>query len=114
MGFGLGLLMDIFYSTPGINASACVMLAFLRVRVIRLLTPAGGYDGAAVISVSYLGILWFVKYAALLIFLHHFYFFLLEAWDFSKFLEILLRTVFSSLFTLSILIMFQYLIKREG
>jgi rod shape-determining protein MreD len=113
MAFGLGLLMDVFYNTPGINASASILVAYLRDRVIRLLTPAGGYDGSAVVSVSYLGFIWFIKYATLLIFVHHFYFFALESWDLSRFFEIMLRTICSSLFTLGILTMIQYLLIRK-
>jgi hypothetical protein len=113
IAFGLGLFIDIFYNTPGINASASVVVAYLRGRVIRLLTPAGGYDSSAVISISYLGALWFIKYAVLLVFVHHFTFFVLEAWNMAAFFEIMLRTICSTLFTLGILILIQYLIRKD-
>ena len=77
-----------------------------------MLTPGGGYDAMTEISISYMGFVWFVKYAALVIFIHHFVFFTLEAWDISLFLTILIRTVLSTLFTLVVLILLQYLLKR--
>lgn len=39
-GFCIGLAIDIFSNTPGMNAAATVLLAFLRPLFLRLFTPA--------------------------------------------------------------------------
>ncbi len=112
IAFGFGLLMDSFFDTIGINSFVCVFIAYLRPYILKTLTPGGGYDAMTEISIPYMGFIWFVKYAALLIFIHHFIFFTLEAWNINLFLTILIRSVLSTLFTLIVLILLQYLIKR--
>jgi hypothetical protein len=113
ISFIFGLIIDSFFDTVGVNAFACVFIAYIRGYIIKILTPAGGYDASAVISIPFMGFTWFVKYAALLTFTHHFIFFLLESWDLSNFFSILLRTFFSSIFTLSVLVILQYLLNRS-
>ncbi|HSZ24778.1 MAG TPA: hypothetical protein VK766_03620 [Cytophagaceae bacterium] len=112
IAFGFGILMDSFFDTVGINAFVCVLIAFIRPTVLKLLTPGGGYDAMTEISISYMGFIWFIKYAALLIFIHHFVFFSLEAWNLSYFLDILIRSISSTVFTLLVLVLFQYLLNR--
>lgn len=38
-GFALGLAVDIFSNTPGMNAAATTLLAFMRPSLLRLFTP---------------------------------------------------------------------------
>ena len=38
-GFALGLAVDIFSNTPGVNAAATTLLAFMRPSLLRLFTP---------------------------------------------------------------------------
>ncbi len=108
-----GLLMDSFFDTAGMNAFVCVFIAYIRPYILKVLTPAGGYDATAEISVSYMGFVWFIKYAALLIFIHHFIFFTLEAWNLGNIVTILIRTIFSTIFTLFVLVLLQYFFKRS-
>jgi hypothetical protein len=112
IAFVCGILMDSFYDTIGINAFACVLIAFIRPHVLNLLTPGGGYDALTEISISYMGFVWFIKYAVALIFIHHFVFFFLEAWNITHFLDILIRSIMSSIFTLFVLVLLQYLFKQ--
>src|SRR5690554_2947243 len=42
--FFLGLVIDIFGSTLGMHASACVFMAFCRPFVLQLISPRDGYD----------------------------------------------------------------------
>jgi rod shape-determining protein MreD len=111
VGFALGIMIDTFYDTVGINAFVCVLVAFIRPYILQTLTPGGGYDNQTEISVSSMGFLWFFKYATLMILIHHFVFFLLEAWSLKHILEVFIRTFFSSIFTFFTLILFQYLVK---
>ncbi len=113
IGFGFGLLMDSFFDTVGINAFVCVLIAYIRPYVLKLLTPGGGYDALAEVSIAYMGFVWFIKYAALLIFIHHFVFFLLEAWNITFFLDVFIRSVLSTFFTLFVIVLLQYLFNRS-
>lgn len=113
IGFGMGLLIDSFFDTVGINAFVCVLIAYIRPYILKLLTPGGGYDALMEISIRYMGFVWFIKYAALLIFIHHFIFFSLEAWNISFFLDVFIRTVLSTIFTLFVIVLLQYLFNRS-
>ncbi|HRF92087.1 MAG TPA: rod shape-determining protein MreD, partial [Bacteroides graminisolvens] len=42
--FFLGLIIDIFSNTPGINASATVLMAFVRPPLLTLFTPRDSFD----------------------------------------------------------------------
>ena len=41
LAFILGLVIDIFSNTPGMNALACTVVAFLRKPILNLYTPRG-------------------------------------------------------------------------
>jgi hypothetical protein len=113
IAFGFGLLMDSFFDTVGINAFVCVFIAYLRPYILKTLTPGGGYDALTEISISYMGFVWFIKYAALLVFIHHFAFFFIEAWNIKYFLDVLIRSVLSTIFTLLMIVLLQYLLNRS-
>lgn len=99
LGFGTGLLMDMFYDTGGVHAAAAVLLCYLRPWVLRLLTPRDGYEAADSVNVHKMGGQWFIVYMALLIGLHHLAFFLLELGSFRVFSLTLVKIVVSTLFT---------------
>lgn len=99
LGFGTGLLMDMFYDTGGVHAAAAVLLCYLRPWVLRLLTPRDGYEAADSVNVHQMGGQWFVVYMSLLIGLHHLAFFLLELGSFRAFGLTLVKIVVSTLFT---------------
>jgi hypothetical protein len=109
----LGLIMDSFFDSAGMNAFVCVFIAYIRPYVLKLLTPAGGYDASTEISIPYMGFVWFIKYAALLIFIHHFIFFSLEAWNIKNIMIILIRSIFSTVYTLFVIVLLQYFLKRS-
>jgi rod shape-determining protein MreD len=109
LGFGYGLLIDVFYDSPGLHAAACTLLAYLRPHVISSITPAGGYDEHTPISVHILGIRWVVLYALLLVTAHHALLFFLEAFSFGGFFLTLGKVLLSALLTSFLFVMMQYL-----
>lgn len=112
IAFFMGILMDSFFDTVGINAFACVLLAFIRPHILNILTPGGGYVGQSEISISSLGFVWFSKYSIALILIHHFVFFLIEAWSFTRLMEVFLHTFLSGIFTFVVLLLIQNLTQR--
>src|SRR5579872_3396604 len=42
--FLLGLIIDAFYDTPGLNAAACIVLAIVRVLFISITVQKEGFD----------------------------------------------------------------------
>ena len=59
--FFFGLTIDVFSDTPGMNAAATVLLAFLRPSLLRLFTPRDNQDNL-VPSFKSMGITPFLKY----------------------------------------------------
>ncbi len=109
LGFGTGLIVDIFYNTLGIHASACVLLAFLRPFWANTVTPRSGYEVNVLPAVRSFGLIWFVTYAFPLIFLHHGMLFFIEAGGVRSLATILLKTLTSSVLSLAFIVSIQYL-----
>jgi rod shape-determining protein MreD len=107
--FLIGLTMDMFCNSGGIHATACLILAYYRpyifkfsfglsyeyqtIKINESLTP----ERFSFILVSVL--------------LHHIVLFVFEAFQFRFIWDILLRTLFSSIFTIITSIIIIYLIK---
>jgi len=95
LGFALGLIIDSFQNTPGMHASATVLVAFLRNAVIKLFVSIE--EGANPEPSFYsFGIGAFVKYVVSLILLHHTMLFLVENFSFMNAGDIALKIIFNS------------------
>jgi rod shape-determining protein MreD len=111
--FFLGLAVDMFYDTIGVNAAASVFMAFCRPYVYNLFSPRNGYDSNDEPSIQHLGISWFLSCSGILIVLHHFVLFYLEIFKFSEFFSTLFRVILSSLFSLFLVVLSQFLLYRN-
>jgi len=60
----------------------------------------------------FVGFRWFLVYASVLVFVHHFIIFNLEIFRFSDFWSTQLRVLYSSIFTLVLIILSQYLLYK--
>ena len=109
LAFFFGLSIDLFYDTMGIHAAATVLIAYMRSYIINFLTPRGGYDTSTEISIPALGFQWFVVYEIVMIFIHHLFLFLIESWGLGVFFRMIGKTIMSTLLTLFVFILFQYL-----
>lgn len=109
IGFFCGLTVDVFYDTPGIHASASVLLSFLRIYLVKQTAPTGGYEAGQLPTIRDMGLRWFLVYSAVLVVAHHLLLFLIEASDFSLVGRSLFRAGISASFTLMLLITVQYL-----
>ncbi|MCT4614255.1 MAG: rod shape-determining protein MreD [Marinifilaceae bacterium] len=104
LSFVLGISVDIFCNTPGIHASACVFLAFVRPNILSLMAQRDGYENNSSPSMKDFGFSWFFKYTILTTIIHHSFLFLVEVFSLSNFADTLLRILLSSFFTILILI----------
>jgi hypothetical protein len=109
VSFLAGLIVDMFYSTPGINASASVLIAFLRPYWLGLITPRGGYEEIDIPRLKTLGFSWFITYSIPLIFIHHLSLFIVEAGDLFNFWFVINKTILSTIYTTGILVIGQYM-----
>jgi rod shape-determining protein MreD len=111
--FLLGLTVDMFQNPAGLHAVATVFMAYVRPGILKLFSPREGYEFGTQPTVQYLGIPWFLSYAGILIFLHHLVLFFTEKFSFSEFFPTLLRVIISSIFTLILVLVTQYLFNRK-
>ncbi|HKM93096.1 MAG TPA: rod shape-determining protein MreD [Prolixibacteraceae bacterium] len=111
-GFLLGFTIDIFSNTPGIHASATVFMAFVRPFVVNV-SNVDEDDTVLPPSVATFGFSWFVRYAVILILLHHFFLFFIEIFSVQNFLQTFLRSFFSAIFTFVFVLISQFLMFRK-
>jgi len=107
--FIMGITIDMFYDTAGMHAAACVFIAYIRPGVLKLFSPRDGYEFGTQPTIQYLGVPWFLSYSAILIVLHHFILFYIEVFRFSEFFSTFFRVIISSIFTILLVVISQYL-----
>lgn len=108
--FLMGILVDIFSNTPGLNAAATVLMAFFRPFVITWISSGTEYMIGSHPSLKTQGLKWFAYYAVILTLIHHFTLFYLEIFRFSEFFQTFFRVLLSSAFTLLLIFISEYLL----
>ncbi|TWR27496.1 rod shape-determining protein MreD [Mucilaginibacter pallidiroseus] len=104
LSFILGLTIDAFYDTPGLHAASCVVLALVRVLFISVTVQKDGFDNEPEPTLSIMGFRWFFTYALILTLAHHFFLFNLEVFRFDELEYTLTRFLFSSIFTVFLML----------
>src|SRR5689334_15101131 len=82
IGFFSGWVIDIYSHTGGMHASASVLTGFLRIYMVNLLKPLGGYQPEDEPTISSMGFTWFITYASIIVVVHHVYLFIIESFSF--------------------------------
>ncbi len=111
--FILGLTIDLFSGTVGMHSSATVFMAFLRPYVLKVISPRDGYESETLPQLRYYGASWFIRYAVILILVHHFFLFFIEVLRFSNFFATFARVVLSSIFTIILVLISQYFYRKD-
>lgn len=111
--FFLGLSVDIFSHTPGMNAAASVFMAFCRPGIIRLLTGSKTVEPGLNPGIKDMGFNWFFIYSLLLIFIHHITLFYIEMFRFTEFFQTLYRAMLSTISTLVLVLLVEYLFAKK-
>lgn len=113
VGFFLGLTIDVFENTLGIHAAATTLVAFIRPQVFYLYNTQTSLSSTTEsdneVSINTLGTRQFVFYAFTIILIHHTAFFLIESFKADLFFRQAYRILFSTLYTLAVVVIFQFL-----
>ncbi len=109
LGFLLGLNIDIFSNTLGIHAAATTFVAFIRPFVISLISSRDVLELNQEPSISELGFSWVFRYTVILVLAHHIFLFYIEVFTFHGFLYTLLRVILSSIFTIILITISNFL-----
>ncbi|CAD0004083.1 rod shape-determining protein MreD [Flavobacterium chungangense] len=107
--FLLGLTMDMFCNSGGIHAASCVILSYYRPYIFKF-SFGLSYEYQTIKLNESLTPERF-SFILVSVLLHHIVLFILLAFEFKFILDISLRTLFSSVFTILISIIIIYLIK---
>ncbi|MDD4609305.1 MAG: rod shape-determining protein MreD [Bacteroidaceae bacterium] len=97
--FFVGLAIDLFANTPGVNAAATLVLVFFRLPILHLYTPHDSWEDVMP-SVYSIGHIPFLKYLISLVLLHHLVLFSLDAFSFINISLLLTKWLVSSMFTI--------------
>ena len=95
IAFLMGLVIDIFSNTYGLNTSSLVLMAYLRPIVFKFYGPREGYDPLKEPTSQDMGSNWFTVVYGILLGLHTFWFFLLEIFEIGRLGFILQKTLLS-------------------
>ena len=104
IGFFLGLIVDIFSDTYGMNTLACTIEAMMRKPILRLYVPREEDLTRPEPSMYSLGTATYLKYLLTLTLLYCSLVFLIEAFTFFNPVRLLLRIVFSTILSMALMI----------
>jgi hypothetical protein len=104
----LGFIIDVFYDTYGMHASACVTLAFLKHYLSIIMLPRDGFDTGSSMTIKNIGALKYVVFIGVLSIFYHLWFFAFEAFTFQSFFLRLSQAFVSGLFATVLLVFLHY------
>jgi hypothetical protein len=108
IAFFTGLLIDVFSSTPGIHASACVLVVFFK--DYWFIASIGDPEDEINIGFDSIGLWGLIKYTFPLILVHHFMLFIIENGGFILSGALFIKSLMSGLYSLVVIISIAYLI----
>ena len=104
LSFALGIILDTFSNTIGMHTSALVFMAFARKYLMSVMAPRDGYEQDKTPHYREMGLFWFIIYASILIFIHHFTLFVLEDFRMAYFFTAFFKSLLSGLLSLAIIL----------
>jgi rod shape-determining protein MreD len=108
IGMLIGLIMDVCNNSLGVHMAACISLCFWRPILLRKSSQDIERIKGEISSVN-IGMMEYVKCALILVVMHHFMVFMLEAWSFHNWWMIILQTLLSSTLTLLIIVGYEFI-----
>lgn len=114
LSFFLGLTIDVFSNTPGMNALACTILGFIKLPLLHLYTPREDDHNNLEPSIKSLGSTVYTKYALSASFIYCTLFFLIESFTFFNSLTLALRIAGSTILTFIVIMCIDFLINQRS
>ena len=109
IAFGLGLMLDLFVSTPGLHASACMLLILLRMFLVNRMDVEEILANHDPIRYSNLGSARFLFLSGILVLVYHLYVFGIESIGAVNIVNYFLTVLISSVATYTLILLIQYL-----
>lgn len=114
LAFSLGLSVDTFQNTMGLHAFSCVLIAYCRRPILHFLLPQlkNKKQTNLEFSLQEFGLQRALIYTSSMVLIHHLFLFFLESFQ-AEVLGIVVRTIASSIVSIVLLIMIQYLLFKD-
>ena len=112
VAFLLGLTIDTFEDSGGINAAACLVIAYIRPTILRFSFGVSYEFNTIKLSKVDFGAR--ITYISVAVLLHHLVLFSLEIFNISHIVLLLKSTLFSSIFTVVLLLCITLLFSRKS
>lgn len=103
IAFLLGLTVDIFQDTPGMNALCCTVTAFIRKPIFHLYVPRDEDYSGKRICINTLGSATYLKYMLTMVLFYCFLYFSVEAVYYVDLQRLILRILGSTVYTFVVL-----------
>lgn len=110
LSFFTGFTMDLFSSTLGMHASACVFVGFVRPFFLRIFRPNMDYSEEVAPHAHSMGIGNYLFYAFVMTFLHQSFLHFIEVFEFAEFERTLLRIAINTSASFLLVIVIELLV----
>lgn len=112
VAFLTGLVLDAFSNSPGVAAGAMTFTAFVQYSLLRAMAPKDAVE-EAVPGIKLLGKYNYISYLAILMAVHHFMYFLLEAFSFFNAMDLLIRFLGSYVLSMALALSIELLLSSK-
>lgn len=109
--FAIGIVVDIFSNTIGINAMVCVFMAYIRPGICKFFASTENQEQQP--SFKSYGMMRFMQYAFIMVLVHHTGFYMLENMSLSNMNLVATRIICSAVFTLILIFSVEYFKYRQ-
>lgn len=109
----LGFGVDFLSGTLGVHMAATIFAGYIRILLLPALAPQGDYELGTSPSVRDNGWGWFLRFSIIMVLVHHIVLFFVESFTFVNIGVTLLNILVSSVFSLSIISIFQTAFKKD-
>jgi len=106
LAFLIGAIVDVFEGGYGVHTAASVFIAFLKPLIFRIFR-AGNNELSESSDIKQLGLLRSLAYVFTGLFLHHFILFSIENFALDNLLPLLMRSLYSSIFSFTFVLLYQ-------
>ncbi|MDQ1087023.1 hypothetical protein [Siphonobacter sp. SORGH_AS_1065] len=108
LAFVSGFFVDFYYNTLGLHAACTVFLAFARPGILRLLTPARGYEERNEPTLEVMNLWWVIRYTFIAALLHHALLFSLESLSLALIAPTLIKIIASTFYSTLVIVILQF------
>lgn len=113
LAFLTGLTLDAFYDSIGLHASACIALVLFRIFFHNITLDVDVKNSFETPSLGNMGTKWYLPYIAIGTLIHHTVLFHVEYFSFTNYLSTAMTILFSSIFTILLIILISILIYKR-